>query len=131
MILANIRKWSEYVQVLAGDMFDLLITESILDSVFIADLQLVALDMIRVWSQAVMLTWINVYMQLKPTAKQFATLIDEMSQRNQPESVKCGCLMLLSKQSKAGISFDANKATSSLLYDFNWNVRKTLAEHLS
>ncbi len=78
-----------------------------------------------------MLTWINVFMLLSPSSKQFETLIQEMSQKNQPESVRCGCLFLLAKQTQAGITFDAHKAAQNLLFDFNWTVRKTLATQLS
>jgi len=45
----------------------------------------------------VLLAWINVYMRLNPTEKEFTNLTTDMSQRNQPESVRCGCLQLLSK----------------------------------
>lgn len=111
-------------------MFDLLLQQDILLEQFHAQLKRTCLDMIRVWSQSVLLTWINVFMRLKPTKEEFQALTTDMSQRNQPESVRCGCLLLLSKQQETGLDFDASKVAHNLLFDFNWMVRKTLAEYL-
>ena len=36
----------------------------------------------------------------------------------------------MAKQEEAGIDFNPSKVIQTLLYDFNWNVRKTLAELL-
>ncbi len=74
-----------------------------------------------------LLSWINVYIRLKPTPEAFAALVTEMSQRNQPEGVRTSCIVLLAKQSEAGLTFDPSKIAQSLLFDFNYAVRKTLA----
>lgn len=92
IILDNILKWPEEVQVSAGQMFDLLLKEQILLVELKPQLKVKCQQMIKIWSASVLLTWIEVYMQLDPTSKEFADLTIEMSQRNQPEAVRCGCL---------------------------------------
>lgn len=53
-----------------------------------------------------------------------------MSQRNQPESVRTSCLVLLSKQTEAKINFNPTKIAQNFLFDFNYAVRKVLAQNL-
>ena len=69
-------------------------------------------------------------MLLQPSTEEFQLLMADMSQRQQPEAVRCGCLHLLGKQEEAGVQFDASKVVQNLLFDFSWIVRKTLADCL-
>ena len=50
LILDNILNWSEYVQINAGDMFDLLLREGILVETYKPQLKKKCMDMIKIWS---------------------------------------------------------------------------------
>lgn len=96
-------KWSEEIQILAGDMFDLLLAQNVVIDSLKPQIKATCLDMIKIWSQKVLLAWVSVYMRLEPEEKEFLEITTQMSQRNQPESVRCACITLLSKQGEAGV----------------------------
>lgn len=111
-------------------MFEMLLKEKILVEQLKVSLKSKCLEMIKMWSKNVLLQWINVLMLLRPTTEEFQLLMADMSQRQQPEAVRCGCLHLLGKQEESGVQFDASKVVQNLLFDFSWIVRKTLADCL-
>lgn len=82
LILSNVLKWSEDIQVLAGDMFDSLLRDGILLESLKAQIKVTCLEMIKIWSQRVLLAWVNVYMRLEPGEKEFSEITFQMSQRN-------------------------------------------------
>lgn len=49
---------------------------------------------------------------------------------NQPENVRCDCLQLLAKQQSAQLKFDPIKVSQTLLFNFNWVVRKNTCTKL-
>jgi hypothetical protein len=130
LVLSELLKWSEGRQVQAGEMFEMLLSEKILNQQFKPELKSKCMEMIKMWSKSVLLQWINVLMLLEPSTEEFKLLMVDMSQRQQPEAVRCACLRLLEKQRTSGVKFDASKVVQNLLNDFSWTVRKTLAECL-
>lgn len=60
-------------------MFDFLIEKGILLDEFYDKLKAICNKMLTLWSQSVLLSWINVYIRLKPSLEAFTALVNEMS----------------------------------------------------